>query len=1488
MKKTISRTRILAFLLSLAILAMVVPQGMVAEAVEETMSIVNLKTDGLLDPLGIDTTEPVFSWQMDSDLVGAKQAAYQVVVKDDAGKVVWDSGQVKQSESIGIRYEGEELKAATRYTWTVAVTDNSGDTVTSEPATFETGLMSTAQWDADWIGGELTMYARTMQFFDFTAELQIPEGSEKASVVLFADEFRLKNSVFNTRRLENDVNYMRYEVDLTDESSPKLNIYVVGYTDGAGDPENTPNRTIDIPAEALGADNAHDWISISIGNNRTCSINGVSVGAPTGIPSIGSRISMLGSIGFAVPANGEAVYKNMQVFQNGGRYTTRECVFGPSTGATYAIFEEMPGVAVREDQITVTGGASGNLQYADPSYGSEPMVRKQFSTQNGKTIKSARVYATAQGIFEAYVNGEKLGENEWLAPGYNEYREQMPYETYDVTDLLNAGGENVIGAQLGEGWWTGYWTHMNIANYYGDQPAFMAQLVITYTDGTSERIVTDSTWSYTHEGPVEYASLIMGERYNALTAEAMEGWAEPGYTPKEEWKPANVIPTRKAFQNYEMVTRYDEPVRVYDELTAQDVWATRSEFGESNNSYIYDMGENISGNPQLIIPDGYVDEGAEVIIRMAEVLYPEATEEASQEAIDAGYFNEDIAGMLMCENYRTALSTDFYIAKAGDQVYEPHFTQHGYRYLEITGLNKPLPKENVKTLVLSSVEITSTFESSNPLVDRLFKNAQNSQSSNYISLPTDCPQRNERLGWLGDAQVFSVTAAYNADVYEFVRNFMRTLRSEQDERGALPIYAPSHPNYDLETGELLGLMLPGQAGGDGNGCISWSGAIILMPYNAYKAYGDTRIIEENFDTMVKYLNFLDEGDVYVGVDNGDGTYGQRLEPALTTKSGGLADHLSRVSTDSNLLNNALYGYLYKITSEMAEAIGRDDLVDEYYEHYLDTREAWNRVYLDPETGKTQTAASYNPATGAYTAPRIQDTQSSYANALRYDMVTDERVIDHYLETIRNASASSINDGYPVYDYSITTGFSGTPNVVPALSKYGYVEDAYKMLEQTEYASWLYPVTQGATSIWERWNGFTLESGFAGQNGMNSFNHFAFGAISEWMMAYQLGITTDGAGYHDFVLQPTPGGSFTYSKGSFESAYGRICSGWEYKDNGDFLYSAVVPANSTATLYLPVEQDALSQFVNIDGVTFAGMTERNRQTVAQFTLQAGSYQFTVSDGVLSASLQDGVVSSSQADKSILRRVLSYAEAAYASDEFDTVIADVQESFAAALHAAREIDADLNAGQEEVDTAWINLMKEIHKLGFVRGDKTALGLLIEVAESYQAQIDRYTPSTAQPFTAQLTSAKATFEDGNAMQGDVAEAERALLDAMVNLRYRADKSVLEAVLAEASEIDTAAYTAQSVAAFQAANEEAIAVRDNADATQEEVNNAVDKLKEAIGGLAATEPAANQNNGVNGDATLTTGSGNAKTGDAAPITVALSILLLAGAGLLRSKKKG
>lgn len=512
MKKCINRTRIIAFLLSFAILATMLPQGMAVETADESIAIVNLKTDGLTDPLGIDTTEPVFSWQMDSDLVGAKQTAYQILVKDDAGDVVWDSGPVEQGDSIGIRYGGEPLEAATRYTWTVAVTDGSGDTVTSEPAAFETGLMSTAQWDADWIGGEITMYARTMLFFDYTVDLQIPEGSTKASVILFADEFRLKNSVFNNKRLENDVNYMRYEVDLTDESAPKLNIYVVGYSDGAQDPENVPNRTIDIPSTALTADNARDWISIRIGNNRTCFINDVSIGAPTGVPNIGSKTSMLGSIGFAVPAGGEAVYKDMQVFQTGGRYTTRESVFGPENGAAYSIFAGMPNVSIDGGRILVRGGDTGNLQYADPSYGSEPMVRKSFSTQSGKTIQSARVYAAAQGIYEAFVNGEKLGDNEWLAPGYNEYREHMPYQTYDVTDLLNAGGENVIGAQLAEGWWKGYWTHMNIANYYGDQPAFMAQLVITYTDGSTERLVTDESWSYTHEGPVEYASLIMGER----------------------------------------------------------------------------------------------------------------------------------------------------------------------------------------------------------------------------------------------------------------------------------------------------------------------------------------------------------------------------------------------------------------------------------------------------------------------------------------------------------------------------------------------------------------------------------------------------------------------------------------------------------------------------------------------------------------------------------------------------------------------------------------------------------------------------------------------------------------------------------------------------------------------------------------------------------------------------------------------------------------
>ena len=445
-----------------------------------------------------------------------------------------------------------------------------------------------------------------------------------------------------------------------------------------------------------------------------------------------------------------------------------------------------------------------------------------------------------------------------------------------------------------------------------------------------------------------------------------------------------------------------------------------------------------------------------------------------------------------------------------------------------------------------------------------------------------------------------------------------------------------------------------------------------------------------------------------------------------------------------------------------------------------------------------------------------------------------------------------------------------------------------MFEQTEYASWLYPVTQGATSIWERWNSYTHDNGYGGNTGMNSFNHYSLGAVGAWMMAYQVGIQRDEtAGFKSFVLQPTPGGSFTYTNGSYESTYGTIVSNWTAENGALTSYEAVVPANTTATLYLPVSEDVAMTFKNIDGVTFQGMEEHNGQMTAKFSVLAGGYTFTVQNGILVAAVDEGYVSESTADKGILRSVLAYAEEQYASEEFDKVIASVQESFTAALENARAVDADLNAEQEQVDSAWQSLMTEIHKLGFIRGDKTTLGKLIEVANGYAENIERYTEATAKVFIPALDEAKAVYNDADAMQGEVSEAESALLEAMEQLRYKGDKTILEAVLAEANKVDTAQYTAETVAAFQAAKEAAEAVYGNDNATQQEINTAAAELSEAMNGLKAVETESVNTPEVQGDKTLTTAGSNAKTGETAPIAVVATLFALTGAGVLLNKKK-
>ncbi len=1161
------------------------PLGAAAE--EGGREIVNLTTNGLANPLGIDSAVPVFGWQMASDETGAAQSAYRIVVADEDGNVVWDSGQVDSGLAQNIPYEGPALAPKTRYAWCVAVTDENGSVWTSEADTFETSFMdeSYASWgEAKWIGaGEKALDAASANFFDLTVNLKIAEGGTKASVIFGADDDRLNNKAFNVWNKAGE-NYFQAEIDISDPEAPMLNLYAVGLpskalildengepvmTQGWGgasftyelqeeeNPKDEPDMSFAIPAEAFAQSGINDEMSLRIMtptiNKLTVTVNGVDAIAGIELNPLGgthdyNSFPNLNSIGFAVPAGETAAFTGLTLheYNLSGAPELDGILFDENTGATYQIFEGLEGVTVDGGEISVSGGENGVLVYADPSYGASPMVRTVFDTQ-GKEVAKARMYVAAQGNYEVTVNGQPVTDG-WFNPGNEEYSTTMPYHIYDVTGLL-AAGENAIGAQLAQGWWSGHVNYTNTCyNYYGTKQAILMRVDLTYADGTSESIYTNTDdWQVSVQGPVKSESHYQGERYSAVTAAQYAGWDTPAYEAGEDWEaPVEILPRMNDFA---FAVRYDSEATIVKELSVVEALGEVIKNGEGTGAYIYDMGENVIGVPRITIPEGYVNEGDEVIIRYAEILYPDLPE----------YEEQGLVGSMMVENLRAALCTDYYIAAAGEQVFEPHFTFHGYRYIEISGLSKPLPEECIKTEVLSSVKVTAQYDSSNELVNRLFKNVQNSQTSNFLSLPTDCPQRNERLGWTGDAQVFSLAASYHADVYNFYRNWLKSVRACQRLDGSLEVY---NPTATPKAPAMIGFGFSG---------ISWDAALIVIPYNMYKQYGNPAILEDNIEAIDLYFDYLIANPM------------SEEYPHLTSKTGILADWLSVDSTDAAEINNAVYGYLAGLSCEIASVLGREDLVSKYSALYEAVKAEWNACYLDPETGKT-----------------ADDTEASYATPLRYGMVADElieKAVANYVETVKAAG------------YTITSGFSGTPNLVPVLTMYGYIDDAYKLFEQTEYASWLYPVVNGATSVWERWNSYTIEGGFNGNNSMNSFNHFSLGAISEWMTAFQLGITTDSVGYKEFVLAPVPGGSFTYANGTYESNYGTIASGWTAEDGALTSYEATVPANTSATLYLPITEEQAAALALPEGVSYEGMAVRNNVECAQFALEAGSYNFT---------------------------------------------------------------------------------------------------------------------------------------------------------------------------------------------------------------------------------------------------------------------------------------
>lgn len=1095
--------------------------------------IKNMKVEYGSEPIAIATKQPRFSWQITNAPAtrGLKQTSYTIILTDEHGKEVWNTGKVTSDQSLNIRYTGESLKPSTRYQWHLTIWDNQKEMATAT-SHFETAMTLVdnynhsnpsisgnieKEWNqAKWIGkGEnaIMFYAPYLPMFELTYKVTLDKASKttKAAFIYGANDPRLMDSNKNLLGINNqrDSSYIKVELDiapLQKNQEALLNIYRRGYK--KSESQETLISSIRIPTSLINRGNQYAPHQVTINTDLgdtyfhidNCEKHLAKVNLnPTG-KSGGDYIAypVVGDMGFAVSPRQKAIFEQVEVrdFRRSHQLITS--------------FQSTP--------LSLDGGKKGLQSIHTPQSNAAPMLRTTFETAN-KKIAKARIYATAHGIYELYVNGSRVS-NAYFNPGITQYDKTQVYQTFDVTPFILSGTKNAWGAELAEGWWSGGATFVGSNwNFFGNRQALLAKMEITYEDGTQQTIVTDPTkWKSYDDSPVIYGSFFQGEVYDARKEEAIREWSTPNYR-DTHWKQAAEIQEDgfSTGNDYQLLADMAEPIMAIDTLTAQSMEEVRP------GVFVYDLGQNLAGVPLLHFKG--LTAGTEVKIRTAEIKYPNLPRYKGNE------------GMIMTENLRVAMSQDIYIAKGeAEETFSPRFTSHGYRYLEITGVKQAPSIEDVKTIALSSItKNSSSYETSNSMVNQLWKNTLWSMRSNFMSVPTDCPQRNERLGWMGDISVFSRSATFLSEVPQFLRRYLISVRDLQSPAGRYPDVAPT---------------------GCGFGGFLWGSAGITVPWELYQQYADTALLTEHYESMKRYINFV--CDDYISKKN------QLLVQHY--QWGDLGDWLSLEdgNNDKSLIWECYLIYDLDIMQKMAKVLGREEDAKQYANLAAERRALFNKTYVDSESGKTIWSAYNEKRKG-----QLVDTQTSYALALAFgvaDSSNRAKMVKNFAESIQRSTGK-----YPAY--SLLTGFIGTAWISKALSDYGCSNLAYRLLQQDSFPSWIYPIKNGATTIWERLNSYTKEDGFGNNNSMNSFNHYSFGAVVAWMYNYSLGIRRDenSPGFKHFILQPETDstGGITHAKGHCDSMYGRINSSWQ-KLEGRTEYCFTVPANTSATLFLPAK------------------------------------------------------------------------------------------------------------------------------------------------------------------------------------------------------------------------------------------------------------------------------------------------------------------------------
>lgn len=765
-----------------------------------------------------------------------------------------------------------------------------------------------------------------------------------------------------------------------------------------------------------------------------------------------------------------------------------------------------------------------------------PFLRTTFRIE--KPVRQAFLYASALGLYELHVNGARLG-SDYFTPGWTDYHIRTQYQTYDVTAHLGIG-QMAIGAILGTGWYAGN-VGMFGANRYGDNPYLLLQLHVDYTDGTRQVIVSDDSWK-TFAGPIVYSDLLKGESFDARLEPT--GWNLADFDDRS-WEPVIV---RDSYEGL-LTAQIDPPVRVMKELLPVSMKKTL------RGSYIFDMGQNMVGWCRLTIEDSL--EGQEVTVGHAEML------------------NED--GTLYTINLREATQQETYRLKGKrEEVLEPHFTFHGFRYVEVSGISNPTLQTVVGRVVHSATAQTGRLETSDVMLNKLLSNIEWGQRSNFLSVPTDCPQRDERLGWTGDAQIFARTASFNMDVGRFFNKYMVDVIDAQQPSGSFPDVAPDGGWIDfMLNSETLNWPTLDNSG--------WGDAGVIIPWTVYLVYADLRILEASYPAMVKYVDFLHANSIGL-IRPGKSNYGDWLS--------------IHADTPKDVLDTAYFAYSTALLSKSAQALGKAEDARKYADLFARIKEAFAKAFV-AEDGRIK-----------------GNTQTDYVLALKMNLLTDDQrklAIRHLVDDIR------ANGNH------LTTGFLGVGYLLPALTGAGRVDVAYDLLKQHTFPSWLYSIKHGATTIWERWDAWTETHGF--QNpGMNSFNHYSLGSVGEWMYQTIMGINAieEQPGYKHVVLQPCPGGGLTSAQGEFRTVYGMVQVEWSL-ERTLFTLQVSLPVNTSATIYMP---GVLIQEHNDFAEDIQHWTRENEHGQSVLDVGSGSYTFSCRVAEAHSDIQTGVANSQE--------------------------------------------------------------------------------------------------------------------------------------------------------------------------------------------------------------------------------------------------------------------